>query len=504
MRRIVLFALLLTPASVRAAEFDPKTLDAVVELAMKEMNVPGAAVVVVQDDKVVYCKGFGVREKGKPEVVTTDTVFAIASCSKAFTATLVGMLSDDGKLKWDDKVHDHLDYFRLSDELADREVTLRDMLSHRTGMPRHDMLWSGLSTDSGEIIRRWGKAKSSTSFRSTWEYSNVPFTTAGLIAGQLEKSDWGTAIQKRIFEPLRMKSSSTTWKAASSSSDHATPHYSAFDKSIAAVKWDEIDHAGGAGCINSTATDMGNWLRFQLAGGKFDGKRVIAERTLKETHTGQMLFKPEGPFTLYFPPKATRFSSYGLGWFVHDYRGHDCVSHGGTLTGFRAQCMLIPEKKLGVFVVCNLRPSTFTEAVAKSALDQMLGLPAEEWVKESKAALAIADFNVAFRMKKREGDRKLETKPSLELKAYSGNYEETAYGRAVVSVEDDKLMVKWGKFTFRLDHYHFDTFTAVPVAPADDVVSFDRSTFELQFRLTTAGAVEGMKFLDQDFKKAKK
>src|SRR5215212_5968980 len=151
MRRFALLALLLVPAPVRAAEFDPKPIDEVAEKALKEFGAPGCAVVIVKDDEVIYLKGFGVKEKGKPEKVTPDTVFPIASCSKAFTATALAMLAEDGKLKWDDKVRDHLDYFRLSDELADRDVTLRDLLCHRTGMPRHDLLWSGLSVDSAEV-----------------------------------------------------------------------------------------------------------------------------------------------------------------------------------------------------------------------------------------------------------------------------------------------------------------------------------------------------------------
>jgi CubicO group peptidase (beta-lactamase class C family) len=502
MRRYALLVaalLLLRPAA--AAEFDPKPLDAVVERAMKEMNVPGAAVVVVQDDKVIYLKAFGVKEKGKDDKVTTETVFPIASCSKAFTSTLVAMLVDESKLKWDDKVHDHLDYFRLSDELADREVTLRDLLCHRTGMPRHDMLWSGLSTDSGEVIRRWGGGKSSTSFRSTWEYSNVPFTTAGVIAGKIEKSNWASLVESRIFAPLGMKSSSGTWKAGFGSADHATPHYFAFDKTVSAVKWDEIDHAGGAGAINSTATDMGKWLRFQLAGGKAGDKELVGAKALKETHTAQMLVKPEGPFAYYFPKKAGRFHAYGLGWFVHDYRGFDCVSHGGTLTGIRAQCMIVPEKKLGVFVVCNVRPSLFPEAVAKTALDQLLGLPTEDWVEDGKSALKSLDFDVRLKKVKRDKERKPDTKPSLPLASYAGNYEEKAYGRAEVLVKDDALMVKWGKFACRLEHYHFDTFTAIPVEPKDEIASFDRSTLDVQFRLGTSGEVEGMKFLDQEFRR---
>ncbi len=505
MRRCALIlALLLSPAPLRAADFDPKPIDDVVEKALKEFDAPGASVVIVKDGEVVYLKGFGVREKGKEDKITPDTVFPIASCSKAFTATALAMLSDGGKLKWDDKVRDHLDSFRLADELADREVTVRDLLCHRTGMPRHDMLWSGLSTDSDDVIRRWGKAPPSTSFRSKWEYANVPFTTAGFIAGKIDKSDWASVIQTRIFKPLGMSRSSCTWKEGYAQPDHATPHYFGLDKSVNAVKWDDLDHAGGAGCVNSTARDMAAWLQFQLAGGKFDGRRHVTERGLKETHTSQMLLIPEGPFAVYFPPKVTRFTSYGLGWFVHDYRGANCVSHGGTLTGFRAQCMLVPEKKLGVFVLCNLRPSLVCETVCKTALDSLLGLPTEDWVAFHKVQMALTDFNSAVARKKRETTRKPDTKPSLALKDYAGEFEDRSYGRAEVTFENDKLVIRWGKFTFRTEHYHYDTFTAFPVEPKDDVVSFDRSTFEVQFRLGANGEVEGMKFLDQEFKRAKK
>src|SRR5215218_2836284 len=201
-RYAALFALLFAPAPLRAAEFDPKPIDEVVEKALKEFRAPGAAVVIVKDGEIIHLKGYGVREKGKSDEVTPDTVFPIASCSKAFTATLIAMLADEGKLKWDDKVRDHLDYFRLSDELADRDVTLRDLLCHRTGMPRHDLIWAGGWTDSADVIRQWGKGKPSTSFRSTWEYSNVPFTTAGVIAGKYDKTDWAGAVAKRIFTPL--------------------------------------------------------------------------------------------------------------------------------------------------------------------------------------------------------------------------------------------------------------------------------------------------------------
>jgi CubicO group peptidase (beta-lactamase class C family) len=506
----LLFALLFTPApglfaADPSAKLDPKPIDDVVEQALKAFQAPGAAVVIVRDGEIVHLKGYGVREKGKPEPVTPDTVFPIASCSKAFTATLIAMLAEEGKLKWDDKVRDHLDYFRLSDELADREVTLRDLLSHRTGMPRHDMLWVGATTDTAEIIRRWGKGKSSTSFRTTWEYSNVPFTTAGVIAGKIDGTDWARATTTRIFKPLGMSRTSGTWKDGVDRVDHATSHYSAFDKSVLAIEWDKIDHVGGAGCINSCARDMAAWLKFQLAAGKTpDGKQLLPARALTETHTPQMLVKTEGYFAAFLPPKVTRFASYGLGWFVHDYRGVTCVSHGGTLTGTRAQCMLVPEKKIGVFVVSNLQPSFVPEAVAKTALDVLLGLPAEDWVKFYTETLAKRDADVADARKKRDETRKPDTKPSLALKEYIGGFDHSAYGRAEVTVEGDKLRLKWGKFVFRLDHFHFDTFTAVPVEPKSELPTFDRGTFETQFRLAANGEVEGMVFLGQDFRRGKK
>jgi CubicO group peptidase (beta-lactamase class C family) len=506
MRRfaLLLAVLLFAPAPTRAADFDPAVVDTVVEKALVAFNAPGAAVVVVKDDQIIYLKGFGVREKSTSEKVTPDTVFAIASCSKAFTSTLVAMLADEGKLKWDDKVHTHLDSFRLSDELADREVTLRDLLSHRTGMPRHDMLWAGLSSDTGELIHRWGLGKPSTSFRSTWEYSNVPFTTAGYICGKLTKSNWASATKARIFDPLGMESSSATSKDGQSAANHATPHYLGFDKTIAPIAWDDLDQAGGAGCVNSTARDMGQWLRFQLAEGKIDKKRLVSEKNLHETHSPQMLVKPVGPFAVYFPPKAVKFSSYGLGWFVHDYRGHLCVSHGGTLTGFRAQTMLVPAEKIGVFVACNLRPSYVTEAVSKSVLDHLLGLPTEDWVKFHTDAQSASELRIAVARTARLAARKSDTKPSREPAKYAGTYTEPAYGAATVTEKAGVLTLVWGKFTFRLDHHHFDTYTAVPVEPKEEARSFDRATFDAQFRLGTDGEVESLKFLDQEFVRAKK
>lgn len=489
----------LLPAVSTAADFDPKPVDAVVEKAMTQLKAPGVAVVVVKGDEVIHLKGYGVKKLGGTDAVTPDTVFPIASCTKAFTATLLGMAIDDGRARWDDRVTDHLPAFRLADPAADRDVTLRDLLSHRTGMPRHDALWSGLTSNTAELLLRWSKASPSTPFRTTWEYANVPFTAASVITANLNGGGWNGMAKRRLFEPLGMKSTTTTAKAGQLADDHADLHYQTFEKKVAPVAWDEIDHALGAGCINSTAADMGRWLRCQLNDGKLDGKQVIPAAVIRETRTQQMLVKPTGPFASYFPEQAGKFTTYGLGWFVHDYRGHVCVSHGGTLTGLRAQVMMVPDQKVAVFVVCNLRPCFLPEAVAKSVLDQLLGLPAEDWVAFYQAEFTRLDQKVTDDRKKRDDGRKPGTKPTLPPAKYAGRYEQPAYGRVEVTEKDGELTLKWGKYTQRLEHFHHDTFTGVMVEPKAETVLFDRIIYEVQFRLGPGGEVESVRFLDQGF-----
>jgi CubicO group peptidase (beta-lactamase class C family) len=508
MDRIKLFVLLafFVPFGLSsAADVDVAELDQLATESMKAFEVPGAAVVVVKDDKVIYLKGFGVREKGKKSSVTPDTMFAIASCSKAFTTAGVAMLVADGKMKWDDPVRKHVEWFRLSDQAADREVTIRDLLCHRTGMPRHDWLWSATRHSAEDYIRAYGKAKPSTSFRSTWEYANITFTTAGLASGQVAGSDWPTLIRSRIFEPLGMKSACCSAREAMANPDHAIPHNRFPNNEIASVKRADVDSVRAAGSINASVRDLGQWLRFQLADGAIDGKRLIPAGTLKETRTAQMIVRHEGRWKIFFPEKATRHLSYGLGWFVHDYRGQFACSHGGTLDGFRAQTVLIPDKKLGVVVLGNLTPSTFPEALTKMIVDQLIGLPKEDWNAHYVASDKVTELNRVLADKRKDAAREKDTKPSLDLKSYAGAYDEPAYGSAEVMHGEHGLQIKWGRIVVQLKHYHFDSFTGHVIGPkADDMVRYQRQSFDVQFRLGKNGKVESMKFLDQDFAKRAK
>ncbi len=484
-------------------KLEKKEVDALVEHALTEFDTPGAAVVVVKGDEVLFAEGYGRQRLGGKKRVTKDTVFPIASCSKPFTAALLAQLVREKKLSWDDRVADHLPQFRLSDPLADREVTFRDLLSHRTGMPRHDLLWVGSTTTTEDLLARWGKARWSTSFRSTWEYSNVPFTAAGYVAGKLNNGDWAGAAKKRLFDPLKMTNTSAT-AAAGQKGDHATPHYLGLDGNVNPVAWDKIDHVGGAGCVNSTAADMGQWLRAQLNDGQLRAAVGLTKAEFDEMHRRQIVINPSGSFLPYFPPEYSKNVSYGLGWFVHDYRGDRCVSHGGTLTGVRAQCMMVPEKQVGVFVVCNLRPSYLPEAVAKTLVDRLLGnKPLEQggWVAYHKKGLEKQEDEARKAKSDRDTNKVAGTKPSLPVKDYAGAYEERAYGAATVTEKNDKLTLKWGALTFQLDHYHFDTFTATAVAPADRVVAYERQPLTAHFRLGPDGRVESLTFHDQVFRR---
>jgi N-acyl-D-amino-acid deacylase len=366
------------------------------------------------------------------------------------------------------------------------------------------MLWAGTDWSTEDYVRAYGKAKNSTSFRSTWEYANVPFTTAGLAAGHANASDWPTLIRTRIFGPLGMKTAYCSAREALANPDHAIPHNRHPDGRITPVARADVDSVRAAGSINASVRDLAQWLRFHLADGKFDGKQLIPASILKETRTAQMVVRREGRWKTFFPDKSTRHLSYGLGWFVHDYRGQFATSHGGTLDGFRAQTVLIPDRKLGMVVLGNLTPSSFPEALSKKLLDHMLGLPAEDWNAFYTAADMKNEDDRLAEVKKREKERKPKTKPSRDLDAYAGIYTDPAYGRAEVTHGKDGLRLHWGKFDLRLDHYHFDTFNGIVIGPTtDDAVRYERSTFDVQFQLGTDGDVQAMKFLDQQFTRRK-
>jgi len=497
---LTLGVLALAPGAAwgQAPKIDAAAVDQIVTDALKAWQAPGAAVVIVQDGQVVYLKGFGVKEAGGSAAVTPDTLFAIASTSKAFTCTALAMLVMDGKLQWDDPVRKHVEFFRLADPLADRAVTVRDLVTHRTGLSRHDLLWLGTGWNQEEIIRRIGFVPLTQPFRSAYQYQNIMYATAGYAAGKAAGSSWEELTRQRIFAPLGMKGANFSTRDAEKAADHATPH-SKNGLKAATTRWRNVDHIGPAGAINAGVRDLGQWLRFQLGDGTFEGQRLLTPALLRETHTPQMVIPFDGStgvasFTRAMNPE-TNMMSYGLGWVIQDYRGQLMVSHGGSLDGFRAQAALLPRQQVGMAILSNLGRTSLPEAVRNGIADLVLGSPRRDWnahylAQSEKAQAADRERDRLF-----DARRQKDTKPSREPAAYIGRYDDPAYGPLTLTLDGSTLVARWNGFTMRLEHWHFDTFM-----PKGDALFRDKP---LTFALAADGTVERVRFLDQEFTKAK-
>ncbi|QQS48302.1 MAG: serine hydrolase [Acidobacteriota bacterium] len=493
MSLFLLLFLALPGVPVRAQAVDAAALDAVIEEALKYWQTPGAAVVVISDGKVAYLKGFGVRDLKTKQPVTADTVFAIGSTTKAFTTAAMALLVDEGKMQWDDPVRKHLASFRLADPLASENVTMRDLVTHRTGLSRHDLLWFGSPWSRAEILRRIGLVPLSQSFRSVFQYQNIMYLAAGEAVAATSGSSYEDFIRQRIFLPLGMKNASLSVIDAQKSPDHATPHFKRGAR-IEAMPWRNLDNVGPAGSINASISDLSAWIQLQLGDGTSGGKRLISADNLREMHTPQMTIRLEGRWKLFFPENVTSQLNYGLGWFITDYRGQHLVMHGGTIDGFRASIMLAPKKGIGIAVLANLNQTQMPEATCYNLLDRVLGLPPLDWNSYigERARLFEAEQVKAFTT--RYAARKTGARPSLPLSAYAGEYFDPAYGSAIIRVEGAQLVVAWSSLKSKLEHFHFDTFLAREERLATELV---------QFQLSPDGEVESMRFLSTTFRKEK-
>lgn len=494
MRRRLLLALLaalLCSFAVQAQNPETAALDAIMEQALKHWQTPGAAAVVVRDGQVIYLKGFGLRDINTKQPVTPDTVFAIGSTTKAFTTAAMAMLVDEGKMRWNDPVRTHLPSFRLADPLASENVTLRDLVTHRTGLSRHDLLWGGSPWGRAEILRRIGLVPLTESFRSVFQYQNIMYLAAGEAVAAASGSSYEDFIRRRFFAPLGMKSASLSVVDAQAAPDHATPHAKR-GQNLQTIPWRNLDNIGPAGSINASVRDLSAWIQLQLGDGTYQGKRLISAENLREMHLPQMAIRLEGRWRLFFPETVTSQLNYGLGWFITDYRGQHVVMHGGTIDGFRASIMLAPKKGIGIAVLANLNGTQMPEATCYNLLDSLLGLPAADWNAYIGERAKAFETEQVTAFTTRYAARKPNTTPSLPLAAYAGNYDEPAYGRATVSVEGNQLVIQWSTAKSKLEHFHFDTFLAREERLATEFV---------QFQLGPDGSVESMKFLTMTFRK---
>lgn len=471
-------------AAQRSATRDPLAgLDTYIAHAIRDWGVPGLAIAIVKNDSVVFAKGYGVREMGKPDRVDTHTLFAIGSNTKAFTSAIIGTLVDEGKMRWDAPVTTYLPGFELADPWVTREITVRDLLSHRSGLGRRgDLLWYGSAYSRDEILRRIRYLKPNSSFRSQYGYQNIMFLAAGQAAAAAAGMTWDQLVADRIFRPLHMTESNTSIAALAGLPDVATPHLIE-NGNATPIPWRNIDNIGPAGSINSNVTDMAQWLRLQLDGGALNGITVVRTATLEETHTPQTII-PSPPDSL-FP--STHFTDYGFGWVLQDYRGRKLVWHNGGIDGMLSEVRLIPEERLGIVILSNAESHELNPALAYRIMDAYLGAPPRDWSAIFLARHRAALAKQAAAVQAVTAARVPGTKPSLALERYTGTYADTMYGDAKVSLEQGKLVVRYGpSFTGDLEPWNYDTFRAT-WREAREGAAF------VTFTLDAAGKVDRMK-----------
>ena len=453
---LCLFALLLFTASFAAAQETPAAelldgLDEFIEGLLEEWEVPGLAIAVVKDGEVIYSEGFGLRDVEQGLPVTPRTLFAIGSTTKAFTVMAMGMLVDEGKLAWDTPVIDYMPDFRLYDEYATAHMTPRDLVCHRSGLPRHDLMWYGSPLSRRELYERLRYLEPSEGFREVWQYQNLMFMTAGYLVGQVADTSWEELVRERIFEPLGMSDSNFSVTDSQETDDFALP-YGESDDELELVPFRNIDDIGPAGSINSNVEEMARWIMLHLNEGMVGETRLVVENTLAEMHMPQMAIRQPARYA------ETPLSCYSLGWFITPYRGHHMLQHGGGIDGFVTLVSFMPFDNIGVVVLTNEAPNPLPLIVTFNVYDRLLGLDSVDWNGRFREEIEEAEEEEDEGEEEADPNRQAGTMPSHTLADYAGEFEHPGYGLMSVTLEDDVLSVHYNGGDVELEHYHYDVF----------------------------------------------
>ncbi len=435
-------------------------LDAYITQAMRAWEVPGLAIAIVKDDSVVYAKGFGVRELGKADPVDVNTVFLAASTTKAFTVAAMAMLVDSGRVRWDAPVIDYLPDFRLADPYVTRELTVRDLLSHRSGLGRADALWYGTGLPRAEILRRLRVEPQTWSLRAQYGYNNNMYIAAGQVIAAVTGKSWDDVVRERIFQPLGMTRTTTSVAALRGMDDVATQHI-LYGGRMVPVEWRSFDDVGAAGAINTTVHDMAQWLRFQLGRGTYSGRRLLSDSAFRQMRLPNTPIRPDAATDSLWPEVHLR--AYGLGWTLNDYRGRLVVSHGGVLDGMRAQVGMLPEEGLGVVLLANSDQSgTLLTGLQYRVFDAYTGGVRRDWSADLLADVVKQRQRDLRDSAKTDSTRVRGTHPSHALADFAGRYVDSLYGEMTVAEEDGHLVVRYTDWLpADLEHWHYDTFRAV-------------------------------------------
>ena len=443
----------------------PNNLDDYVQTVMKTFDVPGVALAIVKDGKIVVAKGYGLRQIGQNAQVDNETLFGIASNTKAFTATALAILVEEGKVNWDDPVVNYLPWFRMSDPYVTSQLTVRDLLVHRSGLGlgAGDLLWWPQSDYTRrEIVRHLSAVPLSTSFRSTFAYDNVLYLVAGELIEAVTGMSWEKFVKSYIIDKIGMAGTINDVSLLLKEKDVAVPHAFVGNKLVPVKPYiDPVTNPAGGICSN--ATDIARWMIVQLDSGRVqDTTRIFHPSTTVQLWSLVTPIKvPKVPDFL--SPMQRNFYGYGLGFFISDYRGYKLVSHTGSLPGYASQIALIPALKLGVAVLTNQESVYAFNSITYHVLDYYLNAPQFDWIAGFKMMKAKDDSSTAALERVTATERDSTSGPSLPLQKYAGTYRDAWYGDVFIEYQSGKLTVKFShtpQLAGELVHWQYDTFLA--------------------------------------------
>lgn len=448
----------LTAGAQQTADSRTAGFDEYVAKAVKDWKVTGLAIAVVKDGKVAFAKGYGVREHGKPAPVDTQTVFAIASTTKAITAAALGMLVDEGRMKWDDPVTRHLPSLELHDPYVTRELTVRDLLTHRGGLANADWLWDVADFPMREIMARVRHVKPSYSLRSSFVYHNVMYMIAGEVVAAASGMTWEKFVSARIFAPLGMRHTVASLSQLPAGANAASPHYLYGGDTIAVVRNSDSRAVGSAGGVWSNVADMSRWMLFLLDSARVNGERLLKPATWAELFKPQVVV-PEDEWYVSGRLTKPHWTTYGLGWFQQDYHGRMLSFHTGSLSGMVAIAGLVPDERFGVFVLANVDHAEIRHALMYRAIDTWVGNPSRDWSADFRSLYAARRARNDSVRGASDAKRIKGTRPSLALAKYVGVYEDPLLGRVTVTERGGRLRVELGPdYQGPLEHWQYDRF----------------------------------------------
>jgi CubicO group peptidase (beta-lactamase class C family) len=484
---VALLCLLSTPALTRTAPDAFDGFDDYVESVMKDWHVPGLAVGAVKDGKVVFAKGYGYRDVSKQLPVTDKTLMAIGSNSKSFTVTLMGMLSDENKLDWERPVREYMPDFQLQDDVATRLMTPTDLVTHRSGLPRHDRMWAGTAFTRKDLFERLRFLPPSATFRQRYQYNNLMFMTAGVLVERITNESWDDRIKQRLFAPVGMTHSNTSVRDMPASPDYSFGYVSRNGKAVG-VPFRNIDAVGPAGSINSNVADMLRYVQMHIDQGQVGGKQVISKRfsmLMQSMHSASpVTIDVDAPvYTEYGP------SGYGLGVTVRSYRGHKLVDHGGSIDGFISAMSWMPHDRLGVVVLTNLSGTNpVPPVIMANVYDRLLELDQVDFRGRVKAANERSERQALEREKRRAAEQVTGTSPSRPLAQFAGTYEHPGYGVVTIAESEGRLVMTYARAPQTFEHFHYDVFQSVPGPNAPPSAPRTR----ISFTTTPAGKIDSV------------